>query len=531
VIVDDKIKFLLIESRPERLRALREALEGPDYVLVTAASQPEALARAREGDYAAVLVGNPRPTGLALALRQIERARYTPILILGTAPVAPRCEADLSAVEWLGEDAEPARLRSKAGFLAEVFRRYRRLEVRQERLRQSEESHRRRIESARDILAVVEADLTIAALNPAFARTCGRPVAEWIGRGFLDLVAPEDVPRVRAWFSEAAEYRSELLELRLRCQNDRDRFVELAAEAAADSSGRPQFLLSLRDITARRHAERERKVREVLELSNRDLRHFARLCSHDMQEPLRQVTVFAQLLERRCRGLLDDESVEYLEHIVQGAVWMSQLVGEVLSYSRLGEAGAASELVAMGEVLETAVLHLGGRLGECGGEVTWATLPRVTGNRSQLIQLLQNLIANAVKFRGAEPLRVHVHAVEHAEGWEFVLRDNGIGFEMAYADRIFQVFQRLHGRGEFPGTGMGLAICKRIVERHGGHIWADSRPGAGSTFHFTLPAGPADQGLSPATVRSPATAQVDGGARQPSPAEAKTPVCQTTPGF
>jgi light-regulated signal transduction histidine kinase (bacteriophytochrome) len=232
----------------------------------------------------------------------------------------------------------------------------------------------------------------------------------------------------------------------------------------------------------------EERAKELAR-SNSDLEQFAYVASHDLQEPLRMVAGYVQLIERRYKDKLDADANDFIGFAVEGAQRMQRLINDLLSYSRVGR--RVSELTPVdAEIAFTHALEsLRTTVEECAGTVTHDPLPtKVWADETQLEQLLQNLVTNALKFKGAESPRVHVSAERRGADWLFSVRDNGIGIDPEYFDRIFVIFQRLHGRQEYPGTGIGLAICKRIVDRHGGRIWVESTPGAGSTFYFTLPA-------------------------------------------
>jgi len=218
------------------------------------------------------------------------------------------------------------------------------------------------------------------------------------------------------------------------------------------------------------------------------LEQFAHVASHDLQEPLRMVTNYVQLLAQRYKGKLDTDADEFIGFAVDGAIRMWKLINDLLIYSRVGMPGKELESADCEAVLNQSLNNLKVAIEEKGTVVTHDPLPTVMADNLQMGQLFQNLIGNAIKFRGNEPPRIHVSASRKGNVWTFSVRDNGIGIAPEYAERIFIIFQRLHGRKEYDGTGIGLAICKRIVERHGGRIWAESEVGKGATFYFTLPA-------------------------------------------
>jgi signal transduction histidine kinase len=222
--------------------------------------------------------------------------------------------------------------------------------------------------------------------------------------------------------------------------------------------------------------------------SNKELEQFAYVASHDLQEPLRMVTNYLQLLRRRYQGKIAQDADEFIDFAVDGAMRMRTLINDLLAYSRVGTKGKPFEPTALDRILDQSLQNLMMAIKEKSAEVTRSPLPTVMADGGQLLQLFQNLIGNAIKFHGQEPPRVHISAAPDRQGWLFSVRDNGIGIPREHAERIFVIFQRLHSREKYPGTGIGLAVCKKIVERHGGRIWAESEDGKGTTFFFTLPA-------------------------------------------
>ncbi len=230
---------------------------------------------------------------------------------------------------------------------------------------------------------------------------------------------------------------------------------------------------------------------EDLRRSNTELEQFAYVASHDLQEPLRKVASFCQLIEHRYKGQLDERGEQYIEFAVDGAKRMQQLINDLLAFSRVGRSGTGFAPVDLEGVLVQAERQLELMIAEADAVVTHDPLPTIEGDHSLLVQLLQNLIGNGVKFRGEEPPRVHIGATRSAGDpnvWEFSCSDNGIGIDEQYQDKIFVIFQRLHGRDAYGGTGIGLAMCKKIVEHHGGRLWLDTEPreAPGTVFRWTL---------------------------------------------
>jgi PAS domain S-box-containing protein len=246
---------------------------------------------------------------------------------------------------------------------------------------------------------------------------------------------------------------------------------------------------AIRDIGLRKKAQ-EHLVKTVAELkrSNDELQQFAYVASHDLQEPLRMVASYTELLARRYQGRLDSDADEFIAFAVDGCNRMQGLIQDLLAYSRAGAGGDALRRISGDDALNLALTNLRIAIEQSGAVVTHDSLPAIVTNGSQLAQVFQNLVGNAIKYRGAEVPHVHISATKNAGNeWIFSVRDNGMGIEPQYFERIFVLFQRLHGRNEFEGTGIGLAVCKKILERLGGRIWVESQPGKGSAFCFALP--------------------------------------------
>jgi signal transduction histidine kinase len=267
--------------------------------------------------------------------------------------------------------------------------------------------------------------------------------------------------------------------------------VECIKQGAAD--------YVLKDHLARlpesvRRAMREKRLREDhrqsledLARSNRDLEQFAYVASHDLQEPLRMVATYTQLLAERYQGKLDSEADKYIHYAVDGALRMQKLVQDLLAFSRVGREGVALKSNDCNAVLQTSLKNLGAAIQESGAIVEHVQLPEVMADNSQLVLVFQNLIGNAIKFRGSEPPVIRVSAEEKGKEWIFSVEDNGIGIPAEHRENVFVIFRRLHTRAEYAGNGIGLSICKKIIEQHGGRIWVESEPGHGSIFRFTVP--------------------------------------------
>lgn len=242
------------------------------------------------------------------------------------------------------------------------------------------------------------------------------------------------------------------------------------------------------DITEQKQLQESLRTKNTdLERSNQELEQFAYVASHDLQEPLRMVSSYMQLLEARYKDKLDDDAKEFIDFAVDGAARMQRLIQDLLAFSRVGTRGRAPEVVSAEAALDEALQNLGMRIQEHGAKVERDDLPSVFVDRNQLTQVFQNLVGNAIKFRAEREPVVTVQAHPHGDFYEFRVQDNGIGFDQKHADRIFVIFQRLNSRELYEGTGIGLAICKKIIERHGGRIWVESTMGEGTTFYFTLP--------------------------------------------
>lgn len=263
---------------------------------------------------------------------------------------------------------------------------------------------------------------------------------------------------------------------------------EISTRLAVEKALQEQNLILQKEISNRQHAESALlKSNQELARSNAELEQFAYVASHDLQAPLATIASYAQLLEKRYKDQLDSQASKFIGNIVHGCTRMQTLIDDLLEYSRVGRSQRPFELVDCNHAIQQTIANLQGAIRDTKAVVTYNNLPTVMGDNSQLVQLFQNLVGNAIKYRHDAAPAVHITASKQEGNWLFSISDNGIGIAMQHQERIFQIFQRLHTQREYSGTGIGLAICQKIVERHGGSIWVESEPGQGSTFHFTLP--------------------------------------------
>ena len=388
-----------------------------------------------------------------------------------------------------------------APLVAEAIRRFNAEEV----VRKASLYVRGLIEASLDPLVTISPQGKITDVNRATEQATGASREGLIGTDFSDYFT--DPEKARYGYRRVLEEGFVLdYPLTIRHTSGRTMDVLYNVTVYRDEAGAVLGVFAAaRDVTERKRVEAElARYREGLEdlvrqrtdeveavaadlaRSNKDLEQFAYVASHDLQEPLRIVAGYLQLLERRYKGKLDADADDFINFAVDGASRMQALINDLLSYSRVGTRGKAPAPVDLEAVLKRATGNLQAAIEESRTVITHDPLPTIIGDATQLLQLLQNLVSNAIKFRGESPPRIHVSARRDGGRWLLGVKDNGIGIDPQYKDRIFVIFQRLHTREKYPGTGIGLAVCKRIVERHGGTIWVESEVGKGSTFFFTL---------------------------------------------
>jgi PAS domain S-box-containing protein len=360
-----------------------------------------------------------------------------------------------------------------------------------DQLRTSEARFRSLIENASDLIFLTDETGKLLYASPSSSTVLGYAPGQLVGRSFREFSLREEDPIADQIFcaSDRAP-NTHRFELHIKHSDGSLRVLE---GVAANLLGNPTvggILINARDMSERRKAERAlESSNEALRRANDDLSVFAYCASHDLQEPLRNVSLYCQMLQRQYSGRLDDQADEFLQHVIQGSARMSDLIKDLLTYmdvSRL-RAHFTPAPVLVASAIAQALANLGTGVHLPQAAVTYEDLPTVPVEAVHLQQLFQNLISNAIKYRGVEAPCVRISAKAQNGYWCFSVKDNGIGISPQYAQSIFKLFKRLHGRGEYPGTGVGLAICQKIVERNGGRIWVESQPGAGSDFQFTLP--------------------------------------------
>jgi PAS domain S-box-containing protein len=507
---DPKVKILLVDDTPENLVSLEAALTGLGEELVFAHSGREALRQLLQHDFAAILldVRMPDMDGFQTAelIRSRQRSRQTPILFL----TGYRNEEhlfrgyDLGAVDFLFKPIVPEVLRSKVSVFVELSRASAKLQEQADTLRKAELRFRSLLEAAPDAMVVCRADGEIIMVNSQTQAMFGRSRDALVSQNIRRLVpgwtfefdgAPSR--RLNGAKPQPAGRGVELFALR----EDGSPFpVDISFSPLMTDEGMI-VTSAIRDISERKKAEDqirqlnaslEERVQERTEellRSNEELQQFAYIASHDLREPLRTTSLYAELLAKRYAARLSADANEIVETIVQNAGRMERLIGDLLDFSKVDSRGADFfTRVNCGAVLDDACLSLRSMIEEAKAEVTRGDLPEVTGDPIQLTRLFQNLLANSIKYRAGEVPRIHISA-ERTEGeFRFSVRDNGIGIEPQYCEKVFGIFRSLDPRHRGAGNGMGLAICRKIITRHEGHIWVESELGQGTTVHFCLPA-------------------------------------------
>ena len=515
---DRRMKILLVDDTPDNLVSIEAALSGLGEDLVLANSGKEALRHLLNEDFAAILldVRMPDMDGFETAelIRSRPRSRQTPILFL----TGYRNEEhlfrgyDLGAVDFLFKPIVPEVLRSKVAVFVDLSRGNARLKEQADALRKQAEvlqkaevKFRSLLEAAPDPMVMCREDGEILMVNSQteVLFRCGRE--RLISRNISSLVPGWGFRRRSIWddanlAAAKVDTVERGVELTAYPEGSAPFPVEISFSPVQTDEG-VVITSAIRDISERKKTEEqirqlnanlEERVLErtnALVRSNEELQQFAYVASHDLQEPLRTVSIYAQLLAKRYRGQLRGDADQFIDFIVEGAERMERLIHDLLDFSRV-EARGADFFVQMScdEALDDAIRNLDSLIQEGSAIITREGLPSITGDPIQMTRLLQNLLVNSIKYRSAEVPCIHVAAEKKGKEWLFSVRDNGIGIEPQYAEKVFGIFKCLDPRDKRSGSGMGLAICRKIVSRHEGRIWVESALGKGATFYFTLPA-------------------------------------------
>lgn len=515
-----KVKILLVDDTPENLLSLEAALTSLNEELVLAYSGRQALLQLLDHDFAAILldVKMPDMDGFETAelIRSRKRSRHTPILFL----TGYRNEDhlfrgyDLGAVDFLFKPIVPEVLRSKVTVFVELSRNAALLREQAAALRRqadvlqkAEQKFRSLLEAAPEAMVMCRQDGEIVMANSRVEslfhilreNLMGKNIRALIPDWKVALLPAPDEDLGTAILHDAAELRA--------VQSGGNTFpVEITLSPLKTDDG-IWITNAIRDITERKRAEEQiRKLNldlqemnshledriiertEALLQSNEELQQFAYIASHDLQEPLRVVSLYTQLLAKRYGNQNNGDADELIATIIENAGRMEQLICGLLDFSRLDvQAGDRFNLVDCNIAVYEAMRNLETSINENAATISSDTLPSVRGDSIQLIQLFQNLLANSIRYRNNEVPRIRISATEQEWEWLLSVEDNGIGIEPQYAEKVFGIFKRLHGRQKYPGSGMGLAICKKIVSRHGGRIWVHTGFVGGACLRFTLP--------------------------------------------
>jgi len=513
---EQRMKILLVDDTPDNLVSLEAALYGLGEELVMAHSGKEALRHLLEQDFAAILldVRMPDMDGFETAelIRSRPRSRETPIIFLTGYKNEEHLFRgyNLGAVDFLFKPLVPEVLRSKVQVFVELGRTSAKLKEQAEALRnqaevlkKAEQKFRSLLEAAPDAMVMCRDDGEIVMVNSQteVLFQCGRD--RLVSRNIRSLVPGWAFQLPAGWDVDSTlskvqpgEVGKELEAVR----EDGSIFPVAISFRPLQTEDGVVITSAIRDITQRKKNEEqirelnasleERVVARTEELmrSNEELQQFAYIASHDLQEPLRTVSIFAQLLAKRYRGQLQGDADQFIRYIVEGSERMERLIHDLLDFSRVDARGTDYfARTRCDDVLTDAVHNLHSLITENGARVTHDALPVVMADPVQLTRLFQNLLVNSIRYRSDAPPEIHIAAEARDNEWWFSVEDNGIGIEPQYAEKVFGIFKCLHPRDQYPGSGMGLAICRKIVSRHEGRIWVESDLGQGATFRFTLP--------------------------------------------
>ncbi len=511
-------RILMVDDRPDKLLALESILSDLGPELVRATSGKEALRLLLVEDFAVILldVNMPVMDGFETAklIRSRERSRHTPIIFISAINASETHAArgyELGAVDYIFAPVMPEVLRAKVSVFIELHRKT-------EQLAQSEALMRSVFDESAVGMALLDKDGRIQQVNRAFCRLVARGPHECLAAEEPSMTHPNDRWREERALREAEPDQAIAQDKRYVRPDGTEVWASVTTIRLSGEGGRGHRLLMAMDISERRHIRELETMTDELQRSNADLEQFAYIASHDLQEPLRMVSSYCSLLAARYRDRFDERGQQYLDHAVHGALRMHGLIHDLLSFSRAGKREPARIACDTAQILAQSLDDLSEAIREANAEVVRGDLPTIAGDPVLIGQLFQNLIGNALKFRPTDRatravVRVEARRLDHGAGamadgdepgWEFAIADNGIGIAPDHHQRIFGVFQRLHTREQYPGTGIGLALCRKVAERHGGRIWVESEFGSGATFRFTIPERPVAQTGEPVADADPA---------------------------
>ena len=505
-----KTNVLIVDDRPEGLLALEAVLSCDRLTLVKASSGREALQQALYNDFAVILldVQMPELDGFQTAqlLRENYRSKTTPIIFvtaISKEAIHINQGYESGAVDYIFKPLDPFILKSKVEVFVDLFNKNLQIKEQSVLLRKLElqEKERQMAELRQDSLRRY-ANLADAVPHMILRfQTDG--TVEYFNRGWEEFTAFNS--KLTSDWNKIIHYQDRrkflALWLRMRHQIDRQQHGELRIRNAATGTYSWHLISIVAEMQnekitgwivtcinidyIKKTEEKYRLLSEELNRSNKELEEFAYVASHDIREPLHVISSFASLLEKNFHSALDAKGREYMHFIKQGAQQAQNLIKELLEYSRIGKQ-KYFEVVDLSSILGEIFIRLKLTIEESGAAIKYDPMPRVLVNHLEMVQLFQNLISNAIKYRGSEPPEISISVRPHGRHWLFCVKDNGIGIEPQYKDQIFVMFQRFHRDPKYTGSGVGLAICKKIVENHGGKIWVESQPGEGSAFYFTL---------------------------------------------
>jgi PAS domain S-box-containing protein len=485
---ESKQTVLVVDDEPRILTSIQDLLD-EDFVVEVCSDAQRALGQLLDHDVAVILSDQRMPgmTGDQFLSRAREVSKATRVLITGYTDL----DALVSAINrgqihaYIAKPWDPAALRATVASAAEYHRLQMELEHERDLLHAL-------MDNIPDRIFFKDLDCRYIRINPAQARFLGlNDATQALGRTNFNHLPRDFAAQTWAEDQRMLETGQPVIDKVDKVGfHDEPRWYSTTKVPIRDQRDTITGLVGVsRDITERKLAEQAlARQAEQLARYNAELEQFAYVSAHDLQEPLRTVASFSQLLAQRYRGRLDADADKYIELIVSGATRMRQLIHDLLDYSQFAWRQSEFTTVCCDEAFRASLDNLRTAIEETGAQVTSDPLPTLSGDPRSLQQLFQNLLGNALKFHGQDRPRIHVSVESREDQWLFAVRDNGIGIEPQFQERIFTVFQRLHTKEKYPGTGIGLAICKRIVERHQGKIWVASTPGQGSTFYFTLPA-------------------------------------------